>query len=71
MQAKMKFFADQNRADRDFEIRDKVYMRLLSYCQMSVAMQRNLKLSHRYYGLYEVLQKVGKVAYRLDLPDHS
>lgn len=61
-------FADCKRIDREFEEGDKVYVRLRPYRQMSVAVRRNLKLSPRYYGPYTVIQKIGKVAYKLDLP---
>ena len=67
----MKMFADRKRTDREFEEGDKVYLRLWPYRQMSVAVRRNLKLSPRYYGSYTVIQKMGKVAYKLDLPPDS
>ena len=70
-QARMKMFADRKRTDREFEEGDKVYLRLQPYRQMSVAVRRNLKLSPRYYGPYTILQKIGKVAYKLDLPPDS
>lgn len=39
--------------------------------QMSVALRRNLKLSARYYGPFEIIEKFGVMAYRLKLPEHS
>lgn len=42
-------------------------MKLQSYAQSSVVSPYP-KLMYKYYGPYTVLQKVGAVAYRLDLP---
>ena len=70
-QARMKMFTDRKRTNREFEEGDKVYLRLRPYRQMSVAVRRNLKLSPRYYRPNRVLQKIGKVAYKLDLPPDS
>ncbi|XP_071939876.1 uncharacterized protein [Coffea arabica] len=39
--------------------------------QHSVAIRGNTKLSARYYGPYEVIEKIGEVAYRLKLPTSS
>ncbi|KAF5472094.1 hypothetical protein F2P56_008836 [Juglans regia] len=38
---------------------------------MSVAHRRNLKLSPRFYGPFPIIQKVGSVAYKLQLPPTS
>ncbi|XP_026400049.1 uncharacterized protein LOC113295936 [Papaver somniferum] len=49
-QARMKFFAGKNRVDRDFEVGERIYLKLQPYRQASVSLRRNVKLSARYYG---------------------
>lgn len=70
-QARMKHFADKHRTDKEYSVGDWVYLRLRPYRQMSVAVRRNLKLSARYFGQFQITQKVGSVAYKLDLPPNS
>ncbi|KAJ0076599.1 hypothetical protein Patl1_35702 [Pistacia atlantica] len=67
----MKLCADRKRTDREFQVGDRVYLRLCLYPKMSVVMRRNLKLSQRYYGPYTMVQRIGKVVYKLDLPQNS
>ena len=61
----MKKYADERRSERKFEVGDWVYLILQPYRQSSVGMRGNTKLSAHYYGPYEVIEKVGEVAYRL------
>ena len=70
-QQRMKALADKHRIERSFEVGDLVYMKLQPYVQSSVAARSNKKLSFRYYGPYRVLQRIGEVAYKLDLPEGS
>lgn len=44
------------------------YLKLQPYQQNSVELRQNLKLSARYYGPYKILEKIGAVAYLMDLP---
>ena len=67
----MKAQADKHRSERQFEVGEFVYLKLQPYIQTSVAVQGNRKLTFRFYGPYQILEKVGKVAYRLQLPASS
>lgn len=70
-QGRMKHFADQRRRELEFEVRDHVYVKLQPYRQSSVVSRASAKLSPRFFGPYKILAKVGKVAYRIELPPGS
>jgi hypothetical protein len=67
----MKQQADKGRSERQFSEGDLVFLRLQPYVQSSLAPRANQKLAFKFFGPYTVLQKVGSVAYKLDLPASS
>jgi hypothetical protein len=66
---RMKHQADKKRTERIFAPGDFVFLKLQPYVQSSsVAPRAHHKLLFKYYGPYEILERIGEVAYRLDLP---
>ena len=59
------------RSDREFQIGQWVLLKLQPYRQISTAARSSQKLAPRYYGPYRILEKVGPVAYKLQLPENS
>jgi hypothetical protein len=68
---RMKLKADRNRSEKEFSVGDKVLLKLQPYVQQSVVCRRYPKLAFKYFGPYEILERVGKVAYKLQLPPGS
>ncbi|XP_020702849.1 uncharacterized protein LOC110114338, partial [Dendrobium catenatum] len=64
----MKKQADGHQKDIQFEVGEKVFLKLRPYRQKSIANRMNEKLSPRYFGPYEVLEKIRVMACRLKLP---
>ena len=64
----MKQQADQHRKEMNFDVGDWVFLWLQPYKKMSLKQaKKDNKLSPKYYGLYKVLQKIGTMAYKLEL----
>lgn len=70
-QNKMKFYADKNRSFREFQVGDKVFLKLQSYAQALVVHRPCAKLAFKYFGPYKILEKIGAAAYKLELPSHA
>lgn len=70
-QQKMKSLEDRHHKDVSFLVGEKVYLKLQPYRQQSLARRTYEKLASRYYRPYEILQKVGSVAYHLQLPESA
>lgn len=70
-QSAMKMTADKKRRDFEFKEGEMVFLKLRPYRMRSLAIRRNEKLAPRYFGLYRISQRAGKVAYKLELPYSS
>ncbi|KAF2285831.1 hypothetical protein GH714_008296 [Hevea brasiliensis] len=61
---------EKHRTNHEFEIGDMVFLKLHPYVQHSLV-RGALKLQAKYYGPYRVINKIGKAAYRLQLPSDA
>jgi hypothetical protein len=68
-QQRMKKFADSHRTERSFKVGDMVYLKMRPYRETTLGLRNSLKLTSKWYGPFRVLQKIGKVAYQLQLPE--
>ena len=67
-QNRMKTFADKHMTERQFVVGDWVFLKLQPYRQQMVALKKNLKLTAKFFGLFQIVEKIGVVAYKLKLP---
>ena len=70
-QLRMKEVADKRRRDVHFNEGDLALVRLRPRRQSTVSGVQYSKLAKKFYGPFRVLQRIGPVAYKLDLPPDS
>ncbi|KAL0558790.1 hypothetical protein IC582_003372 [Cucumis melo] len=66
-QSRQKSYADVRRKDLEFEVGDKVFLKVAPMRGV-LRFERRGKLSPRFVGSFEILEQIGPVAYRLALP---
>ena len=66
-QDRQKSYADNRRQDLEFEVGDMVFLRISPWKGVLRFWKRG-KLSPRYIGPYRIVERIGEVAYRLELP---
>ena len=64
---RQKSYADLKRKDIEYEVGDKVFLKVSRWRKV-LRFGKKGKLSPRFIGPYEVLERIGPVAYRLTLP---
>ena len=67
---RQKSYADLKRRDIEYEVGDKVLIKVSPWRKILLFGQKG-KLSPRFIGPYEILKRVGPMAYRLALPSKS
>jgi hypothetical protein len=68
MQQWMKHQADKNCLERTFSVGDTVFPKLQPYLQASVVCLPNHKIAYKFFGPFRILERIGEVAYKLELP---
>lgn len=70
-QARMKKYAYIRRKEQSFVVGEWVYVRLQLDWQQTLTQRKNMKLSPRFYMPFLILERIGTMAYRLDLPESA
>jgi hypothetical protein len=68
-QNRMKVYDNQHRTDRHYDAGEMVHLRIQPYRQNAFGIRGSLKLRSKYYGPYKIMERIGEVAYKLQLPE--
>ena len=66
-QSRQKNYVDNRRKDLEFDIGDKVFLKI-TLLKANLMVGKGKKLQPRFVGSYKVIQRVGNIAYKLELP---
>jgi hypothetical protein len=67
----MKKQADKLRSERTFAVDDQVFLKFQPYVQTSLAPRSIQKLAFKFFGPFRIVERIGQVAYKLQLPASS
>ncbi|XXG42950.1 hypothetical protein AAC387_Pa01g3099 [Persea americana] len=70
-QNRMKIQHDRRHSELTFQVGEMVYLLLQPYHQNTTARHSNQRLAARFFGPYKILERIGQVAYKLELPADS
>ena len=65
----MKKQADRNQRHQEYHVGSKIYLKLDPE-QFELPLGMIDRLAHRYDGLFFIIERIGQVACRLELPEH-
>ncbi|KAH0663643.1 hypothetical protein KY285_028630 [Solanum tuberosum] len=67
----IKIHADKERTEREYAVGDWVYVKLQPYKQVSLKAHTFQKLAAMFFGPFQIIARVGSVAYTLDFPPNA
>jgi len=68
-QSRQKSYADRRRRPLEFEVGDHVFLKVTPMTGIGRSIKAK-KLTPRFIGPYEILERIGPVAYRIAIPPH-